>query len=189
MIHPATPNDAPELATFIIMAMGTLANSFVNGRGQHEALLLFERFAAIPGNQYSFQNCLVYSDHEGVKGMICAYNGAKLNQLRQPFLVYIQQQYGFNGIPEDETKEGEYYVDCIGVKPTMRGKGIGKQLIKGLIEQGRTNNWPAIGLLVVKTNHQAQKLYTSLGFKIKGEKKLLGTDNWHMQYNFPKTQS
>lgn len=182
MIRQATPNDARQLSALIVMAMGSLANSFVNGRGHDIALLLFERFAAERGNQYSFENTLVYSNTAGVQGMICAYNGKHLNQLRQPFITYIQREFGFTGIPEDETQEGEYYIDCLCVTPAMQGKGIGKQLIKALVEQGLTNNWPAIGLLVNKNNQQAQKLYTSLGFEIKGEKTLLGTDNWHMQY-------
>ncbi|RYY34960.1 MAG: N-acetyltransferase [Sphingobacteriaceae bacterium] len=182
MIRQATPADAPDIAKLIVLAMGPLAAAFINGTNPNDAIPLFEHFAAIPGNQYSYKNTLIYVNEGGVQGMICTYNGANLDVLRQPFLKYISEKYGFSGLPEDETQAGEYYIDCLSVFPAMQGKGIGKQLIAALIEQGRRNNWPAVGLLVNESNPLAQKLYTSLGFEVVGEKKLLGTHNRHMQY-------
>jgi ribosomal protein S18 acetylase RimI-like enzyme len=36
--------------------------------------------------------------------------------------------------------------------------------------------------LVNKSNDKAKKLYTALGFEVKGEKELLGGFHYHLQY-------
>jgi len=182
MIRAALPADAHEIAKLIILAMDDLAVKFTGASDPYEAVPLFERFAALPANQYSYENILVYADEDGVCGMISAYDGADLRDLRAPFLGHLDQVYGFKHNPEDETEMGEYYIDCISVSPDKQGKGIGKVLIKAMLDYAKAHQHDTIGLLVNKENPKAEKLYENLGFKVVKEKDFMGGRYFHMQY-------
>lgn len=182
MIREASPADAPEIAKLLILAMDDLAAKFTGAADPYEAVPLFERFAALPANQYSYENTLVYEDEDGVCGMICAYNGAELGNLRAPFLEYLDQEYGFKHNPEDETKPGEYYIDCVSVSQDKQGKGIGSVLVKAMIDHAKVQQHPTIGLLVNTENPKAERLYASLGFTTIKEKDFMGGKYFHMQY-------
>ncbi|MES2060719.1 MAG: GNAT family N-acetyltransferase [Bacteroidota bacterium] len=182
MIRPAQPTDAPAIARLIVLAMGKLAAKFANSNNGQKQLALFERFIALTGNQYSYNNILVWDEAGEVCGMIIAYDGAKLDELRKPFLQYTTTQLGFTGQPEDETQPGEYYIDCLAVDAAHQGKGIAKKLIKALFERAARLNHQTVGLLVSKGNDKAKKLYTDLGFEVKGDKALLGGLHEHLQY-------
>jgi ribosomal protein S18 acetylase RimI-like enzyme len=182
MIRPAQLTDAPTIARLIILAMGKLAAKFTNSNDEQKQLDLFERFVAQAGNQYSYNNILVWDENGEVCGMIMAYDGAELDKLRKPFLQYTTTQLGFTGQIEDETQPGEYYIDCLAVAPGHQGKGIAKKLTKALFERARNLDHNTVGLLVSKCNHKAKKLYTDLGFEVKGDKTLLGGVHEHLQY-------
>jgi ribosomal protein S18 acetylase RimI-like enzyme len=182
MIRQALPSDAGLLSKLIVLAMGSLAAKFVNTDQTADAVPLFELFASQTGNQYSYQNALVYEDANGICGMISGYDGAKLDELRTPFLQHIKTTYGFEQPLEDETQSGEYYIDCLSVFPGHQGKGIGKQLIKALITKAAADKGYFItGLLVSKGNPGAKAIYTGLGFKTVDERLFVGEMYEHMQ--------
>jgi len=183
MIRQATPADATTISHLIVLAMGPLAAKFANSDDAAKPLELFERFAKLTGNQYSYANILVWDEHGEAVGMIMAYDGAKLDELRRPFLNYTRTNLGFTGTPEDETQPGEYYIDCLAVLPGHQGKGIAKKLITALFDRAKELGHSTIGLLVDKGNHKAKKLYTDLGFVEQGEKQLLGGTHYHLQKN------
>lgn len=74
MIRQALPGDAPLLSPLVILAMGDLAAKFINGNDPAKAVPLFEKSIALPANQYSYENILVYEDESGVCGMIIGYD-------------------------------------------------------------------------------------------------------------------
>ncbi|WP_374950976.1 GNAT family N-acetyltransferase [Mucilaginibacter sp.] len=182
MIRPAVTSDAKQVAPLILLALGNLAGKFANSEDKAVQLELFERFIALDGNQYSYKNILVWDDG-GVCGMVMAYDGALLDNLRQPFLQYTRTNLGFTGQPEDETQAGELYIDCLAVDPGQQGKGIAKKLLNALIDKAKKSDMPAVGLLVDKENNKAKQLYESIGFKVQGEKTLLGGIHYHLQYS------
>jgi ribosomal protein S18 acetylase RimI-like enzyme len=183
MIRPATPTDAPAISQLILLAMGNaLANKFANSDEPAVAETLFTRFAGLTDNQYSYENVLLWEENGAICGMIAAYDGAKLDELRKPFLLYTSTQLGFTGTPEDETQSGEFYIDCLSVFPQYQGKGIAKSLIKALFERATELGHRTVGLLVSKGNDKAKKLYTGLGFEVVGEQALLGGRHFHLQY-------
>ncbi|OOQ56407.1 GNAT family N-acetyltransferase [Mucilaginibacter pedocola] len=182
MIRQAIPTDAPIIAQLIMLAMGEpLAAKFANNPDPTVAEALFARFAALKGNQYSYENILLYEDGGAVCGMIIAYDGGKLDELRSPFLNYTRSQLDFTGTPEDETGPGEFYIDCLAVFPQYQGKGIAKSLIKALFERATSLGHRTVGLLVSKGNEKARMLYEGLGFEIVGEQGLLGGVHYHLQ--------
>ena len=99
-----------------------------------------------------------------------AYDGAHLHRLRAPVLALIRSSYGIDIVLEDETTEGELYIDTLSVLPTAQGKGIGSQLVAHL---KKVTTQP-IGLLVDVQNPEAERLYTRLGFEYVNEQMLAG---------------
>ncbi|MCW2528499.1 MAG: GCN5-related protein N-acetyltransferase [Pseudonocardiales bacterium] len=55
----------------------------------------------------------------------------------------------------------------IGVHPAYRGRGVGRALMRGLIDRARSENIPALSLSVEDGN-QARRLYERLGFRVVG---------------------
>jgi ribosomal protein S18 acetylase RimI-like enzyme len=182
MTRPATPADAIVISKLIQLAMGMpLAGKFANSNDPAVIDALFTRFAGLKGNQYSYENILLYEEDNAICGAIVAYDGGKLDELRTPFLTYTRAELGFSGTPEDETQPGEYYIDCLAVFPQYQGKGIAKTLIRALFERAASLGYNNVGLLVSKGNEKAQKLYAGLGFEVVGEKGLLGGRHYHLQ--------
>ncbi|WP_184550550.1 GNAT family N-acetyltransferase [Mucilaginibacter sp. FT3.2] len=181
MIRQASPTDAHKLSELIILAMGDLAVKFVNGQTD-QASKLFEHFATQTGNQYSFENALIWEDEAGICGMILGYDGVHLDKLRAPFLKHLELTYNFEQRVEDETQAGEYYIDCLSVFPGQQGKGIGKKLIKALTEKAALMGYFTTGLLVNKTNVKAKTMYTSLGFEVADIRNFMGDVYEHLQY-------
>jgi len=62
----------------------------------------------------------------------------------------------------------EIFLGIIELMPESQGKGIGTEVMKGLMDEARTARLP-IRLQVLKTNTGAHKLYKHLGFKSTGE--------------------
>ncbi|WP_316788964.1 GNAT family N-acetyltransferase [Pedobacter frigoris] len=181
-IRQALSTDAPKIAELIIAAMDDLALKFSGAAEAQGAIPLFQHFAGLQGNQYSYENVLVYQDEDDVCGIICGYDGADLESLRKPFLDYIRTESGIVLDPEFETQAGEYYIDSLSVAPDQQGKGIAKKLIIALIGKARSLGHKNVGLLVNVHNPKAKKLYLNLGFVVVNERKFMGGDYFHMQY-------
>ena len=113
-----------------------------------EAKAFLVHFAAEDNNQYSYQNCWVAEKENTIIAAANIYDGARLEELRLPVLEYLKNEFGNDINPEDETQEGEYYIDSIGVKPGYRGQGIGSQLLQFLVDEYSGRRGERLGLLV-----------------------------------------
>lgn len=183
-IRKAVPEDSPYVAPLIVQAMEDLACTFANTKDPKKTYPLFEYFFQQPKNQYSFENSLVYEENGEIAGSIVAYDGGLLPAYRKPFLDYIAVNYKVKDLViENETMEGELYIDTISVYPSHQGKGIGKKLLNAIktlaIEEGHKK----IGLLVDLNNPSAKKLYSALGYKSVGSKRLGNGVYEHLQLN------
>lgn len=61
------------------------------------------------------------------------------------------------------------YLAHLGVTPTLRGEGLGSQLIDHFLQMGRDANLPMAALDVSVANPKAQALYERFGFKVQVE--------------------
>ncbi|MDQ0640094.1 ribosomal protein S18 acetylase RimI-like enzyme [Pedobacter sp. W3I1] len=181
MIKPAQPTDVEEVVPLIIQAMGKLANKLTNTDDKAVINEIFKGFFQPQGNQYSYENTLVYEEDGKVLGSLNAYDGGKLLELRKPFLTYLAEHHQADDIHKDvETESGEFYLDTISVNPLSQGKGIGKQLIKAGIDWAKQLGYHNVGLLVEQNNDRALKLYQNMGFVIQNEKQFMGGLYHHM---------
>ena len=172
-IRPAQPKDYKQVARLIVQAMEDLACTFANTDNPKDSLPLFEHFFKERKNQYSFENTLVYEQDGEIAGSITAYEGGLLPEYRKPFLDFIAIHYKVTDlIIENETLEGEIYIDTISVFPKFQGNGIGKKLLSAVKEKAIIQGHKKIGLLVDFKNPSAKKLYSMLGFRSVGKKQL-----------------
>lgn len=166
--------------------MGELLDRFTGAQSMERAAQMMEKLVQEKGNQYSYENCWVAEDENGIAGSALVYEGAKLHELRKPVMAEIKSTFNINFQPEDETQAGEYYIDCVGVSPSRQGEGIGSKIFRFLIKEYTQDRNGTLGLLVDRDNPHAKKLYLKLGFEIVGEKTLAGKHMEHLQYRRKK---
>lgn len=181
IIRKAIPQDAEAIASCLLLAMDTIVYEFIGRNDAKEALKFMSHFIGQTQNQYAFSNCWVAQENERIIAAINIYNGAELKTLRQPILDYISETYNRELYLEDETQEGEFYIDTLGVTLDQQGKGTGSKLLKFIIDKIVIEEQKTLGLLVDHDNPKAKSLYLKLGFKSVGEKKLVGKSLTHMQ--------
>ena len=175
-ILPANPTHAADIARLIITAMTDDCCQFLVGPGHtledfHNTML---RLVLMDDSQYSWRNAFVAVDDEAapddiekapVAGAIVGYDGKDLHRLRRRFqeAAMADWQMDYSNM-DDETAEGEFYLDSLAVYPHYRKRGIASQLLNHFISHAASLGLPA-ALLVDKGNPSAERLYTSLGFE------------------------
>lgn len=181
IIRKATSIDAPDIAECLLLAMESIVYEFIGRKDEQAAYEFLLHFVVQEDNQYSYQNCWVVSNENQIIGAINIYNGANLHTLRMPIINYLKTNFNREIIIEDETQEGEYYIDTLGVKSNQQGKGIGSTLLQFCIDKFVHKQNQTLGLLVEKENVAAKRLYEKLGFIYQSEKNLVGKQLEHMQ--------
>lgn len=185
-IIPARAEDARDIARAIVLAITPelCMESFGReGVTIDDITDLFATLAARDDTQYSYLNSLVALTDDGTTaGVVVAYDGARLRQLRDEFIRLATQRLGmdFSDGLTDETTADEYYIDTLAVWPEHRGKGIARALLHGATERAREAG-KVPGLLVEKENVRARRLYESVGFRHVGDRAFFDTMMDHMQ--------
>lgn len=180
-IRQATKSDSETLATLMMIAMEDIVYELIAVRNYEKGIAFLRHFTQRENNQYSYANCYVVEVNGVVIAAANVYNGAHLNSLRMPVLKYIDNASGRELTVEDETQEGEFYIDILSVDPNSQGQGIGSALLNYLIDIIVIQNRQNLGLLVDVDNPKAKKLYLKHGFLFVGFKILLGKKLEHLQ--------
>lgn len=166
-IQEATQAHSADIARLVMMAMTD--ECCLNLAGPHGTLAgfarLMNRLTAATHTQYSYLNTLVAVNDDGtVMGAIVSYDGARLHELRAPFIEWARAELGIDHSRlDDETHPGEWYLDSLAVYPQYRGKGVARALLAAAADRAAAHNLPA-ALLVDKGNPGAERLYRSVGF-------------------------
>ena len=185
-IRKAKKEDSAKVAELILPAMREIIYSFIGSEDIKEAYGFIFSLVQHEKNQYSYTNTWVLEEDGQIIASLTGYEGSKLNQLRQPVLDLLKQQYNRILLPEKETGEGEFYIDTLSVDIAHQGKGLGTKLLNHLIKEFVQKEGKTLGLLVDIKNGRAKKLYTGLGFKVVGQKPLLG--HWHEHLQLTKEE-
>lgn len=132
---------------------------------------------------YSYRNTIVAVEGKKVCGAVNGYDGAMYEELKRPV---IEDLSGFRDSPNDfskvkETEAGEFYLDSIGVDPSMRSRGIGSMLFEAAFDRARKLGFSKVGLIVDVDKPKAEALYLRLGFTHAGLKDFFGHQMKHMQ--------
>ena len=166
-IQEATREQSADIARLIMMAMTDDCCLYFCGDGygiddfQEMMTMLVER----EDSQYSYKNTLVAMDADKVVGVAVTYDGGRLHELRRAFIEAAKEHIGKDHTDmDDETQEGELYLDSLAVLPEYRYQGIGKCLLEAIKERAIQQGLSVVGLIVDKENPAGETLYLSAGF-------------------------
>ena len=177
-IKKAGREDAPIIAQAVAMAIGEESVAEYCGENY---LAVLEEIAGTQGTQYSYANSLVAFVDGEPAGAIVGYDGAMLYPLRENTLSIVGKYNPAVPHLPDETSQGEFYLDSLGVLPHFRGCGVASALIRAICSVASEAGCGRVGLIVEKERPLVEKLYASLGFRRVGTKEFLGHPMWHMQ--------
>lgn len=182
ILRKAKKEEHQTLAIILLSAMEDLIFEFLGVNDRTKAIEFLTFLTEKEQNQYSYQNCYVLEIDNNIVAAVNIYDGAKIRKLREPVAEYILKHYNKKFSPEDESNEGEYYIDSMGVKAEEQGKGYGTILLSFLIEEFSIKCQKPLGLLVDKNNPKAKILYNKLGFKHIDDKIISGKKYEHLVY-------
>ncbi|WJS93159.1 GNAT family N-acetyltransferase [Flavobacterium johnsoniae] len=180
-IRKATISDSKYIAPILLLAMEEIIYKFIAKKDYASAKEFLEHFIGRENNQYSYQNCYVAEENNEIIGAVNIYKGSDIERLRNPIIEFVRENYNPEFDPEFETKEGEFYIDSLGVNQNHQGKGIGSKLLLFLIDDFVYQKNETLGLLVEEDNPLAKNLYLKLGFNVVGGKTLVGKKLDHLQ--------
>ncbi|MCT4613936.1 MAG: GNAT family N-acetyltransferase [Marinifilaceae bacterium] len=180
-IRKAQSKDSKNIACLLLSAMEDIIYDFIGESAYDKAINFLEHFIKLENNQYSYQNCWVMSIDEEIIAAINIYNGAELKKLRRPIENYLKNELNQIFDMEEETKEGEFYIDSLGVRPDKQGQGYARILLQKIIQIYSDKSPYCLGLLVEKRKAHAKKLYLSMGFKYQKDLLLAGIEMEHLQ--------
>lgn len=185
-IRAARREDAAAIARGVVMALHEdIALAFAGSRERLPLVdRLFAGLAARDDSQYSYRNSLVAEDASGrVAGIIVAYDGSRLHELREAFVAEANALLGtrfVNAEMDNETSGDEVYLDSLAVFPGFRGHRLGARLIEAAAQLHSGAGKP-LGLLCEQGYDHLYRLYTSLGFRNVGMRPFAGTMMHHLQ--------
>ena len=185
-IQPAIREQAESIAQLIMTAMTDECCLFFIGENQtlddfKQAMICLVNDEQ---SQYSYTNTLVAVHNNDVVGICLSYDGKDLRFLRSKFIEIAKVRFNRDFADmNDETQEGELYVDSLAVKKSFREKGIAQKLLKATIEKARNLHINHVGLFVDCNNPLAEKLYSKVGFQYVNDSSWGGHSMKHLQYH------
>lgn len=184
-VRNARKEDASDVAWLIMMAWPVeeflAMDESLTEESLHERI---QSYVEADDTLYSYRNTIVAVCGDRICGAINGYDGARYEDLKRPItedfsVRYPNAQNDFSLV--HETEAGEYYLDSIGVDPSMRSHGIGSRLFKAAIDRAAKEGFTRAGLIVDVDKPKAEALYIRLGFKTVGMKDFFGHPMKHMQ--------
>lgn len=176
-IRKATINDIRLIAYAVGNAIGEAVMPMFCGTDWMNTIA---EVASLETSQYSYRNALIAEVEGSPAGVIVAYDGAHLEELRSETMRIIRKHKPDFTVSEDETEPGEYYIDTLCVLPQYRKMGIATKLIAAIHEKALAEGHAQLGLIVDFDNPTAERLYTKLGFHRVGTRIFAGHKMWHL---------
>jgi GNAT superfamily N-acetyltransferase len=81
------------------------------------------------------------------------------------FSERYQQLWGNDPQPIYLYPQADWIIESMAVLPEGRGRGLGKILLKAVLEEGRSRGCKAAGIAIINGNEVARHTYESLGFQ------------------------
>jgi GNAT superfamily N-acetyltransferase len=76
-----------------------------------------------------------------------------------------QQIWGNDPQPIYLRPQADWMVESVAVLPEARGRGLGKKLVRAIVEVGRSRGHSTAGIAIINGNEAARRTYEALGFQ------------------------
>ena len=146
-IRHAQKKDAPAIAELIMMAMTDecCLHFCGNGFDLEDFREMMIGLVEHEHSQYSYRNTIAAVFGEKIVGISVSYDGGMLHDLREIFILKAKEIIGMDEYKlDDETQEGELYLDSLAVHPGFRRLGIAKSLIQATKRIASTRDLPVL---------------------------------------------
>ena len=163
IIRKANKEEAQQIAELFLLAWPVEEMAQSNGITAEMLLESVTAFAAREDTIYSYTNTYVAEIEGKIVGAMCGYDGADYKKLKQPIVDVIGQDSAFAYL--QETEDGEYYLDSVGVLPEFRGRGYGKALLRKLAAIAVERGCGRLEWSCLDWNKPSIDFYLSLGAK------------------------
>ena len=152
------------------------ARSFFLGKGMSHWMknCVYERnlLSAVPAT-IGGVSIAKHGDHSEVEDILAEcfpdsnhWQKPLIEREREGYRHHILQDSGnIVGAAAVRVTTGRTWLSLIGVRSEHRGKGLGQQLLAGLLHNEHAHGATRIGLEVLENNRTAIRVYESLGFK------------------------
>ena len=178
-IRPAHPDDAAQ-ATPLIFSAGPSAFDFVfSHRTRMDAQGFIAHAFTSDRGEFSWRYHRVAEIDGEVVGTAVGYTGTMARQFLWPAVGHILRCYGVVGaarvirrglqietIIVPPSRADMFYIGNVAVLPTLRGQGIGQQIMEHMHAEGRRLKATVCALDVSAENPRAEALYTRMGYRV-----------------------
>lgn len=185
MIRRAQSQDIEAIIDLVMIVLHDMELDLFQKLSDEEIKEMMILAAAYPNYRYHPSRCFVYEDNGDIVGVAVGYRGDEEDILDDAFNNILidkgyPQEWRLLGV-DSEAYDDEWYLDTIAIDEHYRGQGIGKSLLKVMIEEAIVHQGLPIGLNVDLNNDKAKKLYEKIGFKPVGICRIGSHTYDHMQ--------
>ena len=178
----ASRKDAVFIAGNVMAAMGFPEMSDKN---RYEFFEIHTALTAICRREdtlYSWRRTRVAMVGDKRVGSMTAYNGGLYGELKS-LTCKLLCEFGetLSEVAreliesDEETTDGEFYLDSLAVLPEFRKHGIGTMLLKDAVQIGKSTGFQKVTLIVDREKPRIKALYERIGFQRFGEMMFFGT--------------
>lgn len=165
-IQQKTTLSAKEKEDISSLILSVLHEKLLPVLGEKEKALLLLNKSYVP------KNCFFITKNNSIVAFLAFKT--KSGGFIAPSFTDFFRVYGVSGfiralilgIIDYKPKAKELHLEAVAVDKTMRGKGVGSQLIQRFFEFTKKNEYKITSLEVIDTNKKAFSLYEKLGFSV-----------------------
>ncbi|MFF2875501.1 GNAT family N-acetyltransferase [Gottfriedia sp. NPDC057991] len=166
MIRIAKKEDAKQIVPLIVQAIEDIVFMLTGTTSYEQATPILEYYVQSEQNRLSYHNCLVKEIEGKIVGVIIAYHSLELSVLDREMLEIISRNLNIQHVKVDkEADDEDFYIDTLSVHPDYQGKGIGTELLEGLLSFAKNKGIARVSLNVDQDKPTARRLYEKVGFK------------------------
>ena len=175
IFRKATVEDAPLISLIMMEAVGMDAMSGT-APIPSEVVEMCKRNDTL----YTYEHALLCCVDGKPIGGIISYSGSQYKTRRKCTFQLIRHLLTFDiEQMQDETQDGEYYLDSLAILPAYRNRGLGRQLIERSVQYAEQMGLIPV-LACAPQNDRAHRLYSSIGFREDGHLFIFGEDYLRM---------
>ena len=125
---------------------------------------------------YSWKNAIIAFVDGKAAGCLIAYEGRRYMEMRDRTWHALWDNIDLDYLKkvEQETQEGDYYLDSMAILPKYRGYNIGKLLLERGINKSKELGCETTSLIVSCQKPRLEAYYRSVGFTQFGEMEFFG---------------
>ncbi|QKE71708.1 GNAT family N-acetyltransferase [Arthrobacter citreus] len=166
MIRLAKREDTKQIVPLVVQAIEDIVFMLTGTSSYEQAIPILEYYVQSEQNRLSYHNCLVKETEGKVVGLIIAYHSLELSVLDREMLEIISRNLNLQNVQVDrEADDEDFYIDTLSVHPDYQGKGIGTELLNGLLSFAKDKGVTRVSLNVDQDKPSVRRLYEKVGFK------------------------